>query len=69
MYRQKMVREALCCCKNTTGAMRGSIVEVTCGERTYSYAIMQYDVVDLLGTYQGQYISLLDQQTYGLSML
>lgn len=49
--------------------MRGSIVEVTCGERTYSYAIMQYDVVDLLGTYQGQYISLLDQQTYGLSML
>ena len=53
--------------KNTTGAMRGSIVEVTCGERTYSYAIMQYDVVDLLGIYQGQYISLLDQQTYGLS--
>lgn len=53
--------------KNTTGTMRGSIVEVTCGNRAYSYAIMQYDAADLLGTYQGQYISLLDQQTYGLS--
>ena len=53
--------------KNTTGAMRGSIVKVTCGERAYSYAIMQYDAVNLLGTYQGQYISLLDQQNYGLS--
>jgi len=47
--------------------MRGSIVKVTCGERAYSYAIMQYDAVNLLGTYQGQYISLLDQQNYGLS--
>ena len=53
--------------KNTTGTMRGSIVKVTCGERAYSYAIMQYDAVNLLGTYQGQYISLLDQQNYGLS--
>lgn len=53
--------------KNTTGAMRGSIAKVTCGERVYNYAIMQYDAADLLGAYQGQYISLLDQQTYGLS--
>lgn len=53
--------------KNTTGTMRGSIVPVTCGERMFSYAIMQYDAVDLLGTYQGQYISLLDQQMHGLS--
>lgn len=53
--------------KNTTGTMRGCVVPVTCGERVFSYAIMQYDAADLLGTYRGQYISLLDQQTYGLS--
>lgn len=53
--------------ENTTGAMRGCVVPVTCGERTFSYAIMQYDAADLLGAYRGQYISLLDQQTHGLS--
>lgn len=53
--------------ENTTGAMRGTVVKVTCGSRTYSYAVMQYEATDLLGIYRGQYISLLDQQTYGLS--
>lgn len=53
--------------KNTTGSMRGSVVKVTCGGRFYTYAVMQYDAENLVGTYKGQYISLLDQQTYGLS--
>lgn len=48
--------------KNTSGNIRASVVTVTCGDRSFDYQILQYEVDDFLGKWNGQFTPNL--QTY-----
>lgn len=50
--------------ENTSGSMRGAIVKVTSKDRSTTYQVIQYDVEDLIGTWQGVFSD--SQMNYGL---
>ena len=50
--------------ENTSGKMRGAIVNVTAKDRSTSYQVIQYDVDELIGTWQGMFSD--GQMNYGL---
>ena len=50
--------------ENTSGKMRGATVNVTAKDRSTSYQVIQYDVDELIGTWQGMFSD--GQMNYGL---
>ena len=50
--------------ENTSGKMRGAIVNVAAKDRSASYQVIQYDVDELTGTWQGMFSD--GQMNYGL---
>lgn len=50
--------------KNTTGEMRGTTVQVVSADRETGFQVIQYDMDDLLGLWNGQFTS--SDGTYGL---
>lgn len=50
--------------ENTSGKMRGVNVDVISGDRTTSYQVIQYDIDEMIGTWQGQFTDL--QSNYAL---
>ncbi len=51
--------------QNTSNSIRAAKVTVTNGDRNFEYQILQYEVDDMLGTWQGQYTQDF-QKYYGL---
>lgn len=50
--------------ENTSSRMRGAIVNVTSKDRSTTYQVIQYDVENLVGTWQGMFSD--SQMNYGL---